>query len=367
MLSISCRDIEEFTEFSHDINPLHIDEDYGRKTPFGHCVVYGILGILKMLDKILADNQEQGIFIESIQYKFNRPISENKKYKLVKVESSEGDWQLCDSNQTLVELKFQYSSCAFHKTEIEKNSISYLKIAANPNDVDLANIDYKEDYALNSEAWESFLQRHSNLARIPLEQLTSLVWTSYCIGMRAPGRQALYMGGKINFSKSILNGNNTCSQIECSVVTNNWDSSTGSLILDAEVKANNQVIAKINLDSLKRPDSVVISMETLASNWDKIPTNHWLRDKVCLVTGGSRGLGSAIAKTLALFGAIVAINYRSSDEEASKVLQEIEINGGKAALFKGDVAAPGICKQIVDEIIKKYGGLNLVINNAHPF
>ena len=264
-------------------------------------------------------------------------------------------------------MKLKYVPSSIGGVTKEANSISYLNQAANPSNLDLVNFACKEDYALDGDSWDNFLNRHPNLARIPIEQLTCLIWTSYCIGMRSPGHQALYMGGKIDFSKDIFDRNYRSSQIKCSISTHNWDSGTGNLVLAGEVKTEDGVIAKVNLDSLKRPDSVVISMESLASDWGEIPTNHWLQGKVCLVTGGSRGLGSTIAKTLALFGAIVAINYRSSDDEAKAVLQDIQDNGGKAFLCRGDLAEPGMCQKLVDAIVKKYDGLDLVINNAHPF
>ncbi len=375
MLRVNHNDIEDFTEFSHDRNPLHIDPDYARKTPFGDCVVYGILGILKILNQILAKEEKLGIFLESIQYKFHSPIRENQAYKLIKVAANEESWQLFNDEQLLVELKLKYVPSSLGEVTKAANSISYPHQAANPSNIDLVNFTYEEDYALDTESWDNFLKRHLNLARIPLEQLTCLIWTSYCIGMKSPGRQALYMGGKIDFSRDMIDHavpayadrNYRSSQIKCSISTHNWDSGTGNLVLVGEVKAEDGVIAQVNLDSLKRPDSVVISMESLESDWGEIPANHWLQGKVCLVTGGSRGLGSTIAKTLALFGAIVAINYRSSDDEAQVVLQDIQDNGGKAFLCRGDLTEPGICQKIVDAIVKKYGGLDLVISNAHPF
>jgi FkbH-like protein len=406
MLIINRNDIEDFTEFSHDRNPLHIDRDYASKTPFGDCVVYGILGILKILDRILADDNQQDIFIESIQYKFHSPLRENKAYQLIKREQGTGnreqkaegrgqeaggleksevgnreqgvgaqalrpdnreeDWQLWDGDRVLVELKLSHFPCSLGKIEIAENSIAYPDRAANPNHIDLVNSAYQEEYALDRTTWTNFLNRHPNLEKIPLEQLTCLIWTSYCIGMRSPGRQALYMSGKIDFSKDILDRDSSCSLLKCSVSPQNWDAATGNLVLAAEVKAQDRVIAKVNLASLKRPNSVAIDLKTIASNLNKVPTNHWLRGKICLVIGGSRGLGSTIAKSLTFFGAIVAINYRSSDDEAKTVLADIQNNGGEALLCKGDISQPGICQQIVDKIVKQYGGLDLVVNNAYP-
>jgi 3-oxoacyl-[acyl-carrier protein] reductase len=89
-----------------------------------------------------------------------------------------------------------------------------------------------------------------------------------------------------------------------------------------------------------------------------------LEGRVALVTGGSRGIGRAVAEALAEEGAAVAVNYRSGKEQADEVVQAIESAGGKAAAVGGDVADYGEAESIVNETVEKLGGLHVLINNA---
>ncbi|MFP3975177.1 MAG: 3-oxoacyl-[acyl-carrier-protein] reductase [Chloroflexota bacterium] len=89
-----------------------------------------------------------------------------------------------------------------------------------------------------------------------------------------------------------------------------------------------------------------------------------LEGKVSLVTGGSRGLGRAIAIKLADLGSKVAINYRSNDEEADNVVKAIESRGGEALLVKADVADSKAVKNMTREIAKNWGTIDILVNNA---
>ena len=89
-----------------------------------------------------------------------------------------------------------------------------------------------------------------------------------------------------------------------------------------------------------------------------------LTGKIALVTGAARDVGGEIAKTLAAEGAVVAVNYMSSADEAEAVVQEIVAKGGKAKAYKADVADFDAVKAMVDGVVKDFGGLNVLINNA---
>lgn len=89
-----------------------------------------------------------------------------------------------------------------------------------------------------------------------------------------------------------------------------------------------------------------------------------LEGKVSLVTGASRGLGRAIALKLAILGSKVAVNYLASDEEAGKLVKEINGSGGEAMLVKASVADAQAVKTMTREIVAKWGKIDILVNNA---
>ena len=86
--------------------------------------------------------------------------------------------------------------------------------------------------------------------------------------------------------------------------------------------------------------------------------------RVALVTGASRGIGRAIALKLAKDGCLVIMNYRGAKEKAEEVKAEIEGQGGEAALYPCDVADFEACGVMFQELIKTYGRLDVLVNNA---
>lgn len=86
--------------------------------------------------------------------------------------------------------------------------------------------------------------------------------------------------------------------------------------------------------------------------------------RVALVTGASRGIGRAIALRLAEDGCFVIINYRGAKEKAEEVKTEIESRGGEAAVYACDVADFEACGSMFQEVIKTYGRMDVLVNNA---
>ncbi|MFJ9457893.1 SDR family NAD(P)-dependent oxidoreductase [Kitasatospora sp. NPDC101447] len=89
-----------------------------------------------------------------------------------------------------------------------------------------------------------------------------------------------------------------------------------------------------------------------------------LTGKVALVTGGSRGIGAAIARRLAERGAAVALTYVRAQQEARAVAERIEADGGRAVVVRADLTRPDAAARAVEQTVAQLGGLDILVNNA---
>ena len=86
--------------------------------------------------------------------------------------------------------------------------------------------------------------------------------------------------------------------------------------------------------------------------------------KVAFITGGTRGIGKKIAITLAKDGYDIAINYRKENDDLENIKNEIEKTNAKFLAVKGDVTDIDSTQQMVNDIIKEYGKIDVLVNNA---
>ncbi len=89
-----------------------------------------------------------------------------------------------------------------------------------------------------------------------------------------------------------------------------------------------------------------------------------LKDKVVLITGSSTGIGAAAAVAFGKLGARVAVHYNSSKGPAEEVLLAVKATGAEAVLLQGDVMDSAECRRLVDDTVKAFGRIDILINNA---
>ena len=93
-------------------------------------------------------------------------------------------------------------------------------------------------------------------------------------------------------------------------------------------------------------------------------TKQDLSAHVALVTGASRGIGAAIAVTLAELGAAVVVNYRERADEAEAVVAKIKANGGRAIAIAADVSQSAAVAKMVEQVARDLGPVDILVNNA---
>jgi 3-oxoacyl-[acyl-carrier protein] reductase len=91
-----------------------------------------------------------------------------------------------------------------------------------------------------------------------------------------------------------------------------------------------------------------------------------LKGRVAIVTGSSRGIGRATGERLAADGASVVINYNRSADEARQVVAGIEARGGRAVVIQADCSVVADIRRLFRDAIAKFGGVDIVVNNAGP-
>lgn len=87
-------------------------------------------------------------------------------------------------------------------------------------------------------------------------------------------------------------------------------------------------------------------------------------NKVVIVTGASKGIGAGIAERLAYDGASVVVNYARSRDQADAVVERIIRAGGQAVAIQADISKPGDIQPLIDETLRQFGRLDLIVNNA---
>jgi NAD(P)-dependent dehydrogenase (short-subunit alcohol dehydrogenase family) len=95
------------------------------------------------------------------------------------------------------------------------------------------------------------------------------------------------------------------------------------------------------------------------------PEKHQkLQGKVALITGGDSGIGKAVAILFAQHGADIAISYLSEQPDAEETKKEVEKEGRKCVLLPGNIRKEAVCKKLVEDTLKEYGKLDILVNNA---
>ena len=182
---------------------------------------------------------------------------------------------------------------------------------------------------------------------------------STLVGMKIPGPGALYLSQTIEFSRPVFIGDTVTAT---GIITG---INAATRVLDIKTEITNQHGQTVLSGEARVKVLRLASGDTPDQQKSTRIMSELLSGQVALVTGASRGIGRAVAKTLAAHGAKVWINYHRSEGAARSVGAEIEAAGGRFGLVRADVTKPEDVARMMGEVAAE-GGLDILINNAGP-
>ena len=189
--------------------------------------------------------------------------------------------------------------------------------------------------------------------------VAALLWASYFVGMELPGERALFSRLKLKFAEARVD---PAGPITYQARAASFDERFDLLATTATLTWGDRPFAEAEMDSYVRADSPRLHLDQIAAT---LPPSEALRGRTALVIGGSRGLGAAIAASLASQGCDVLLNYRSSQDEAEALARSLPKEWGTIILAPGDAADPDWSARWV-EFCRGRGGLDILVCNAVP-
>jgi NAD(P)-dependent dehydrogenase (short-subunit alcohol dehydrogenase family) len=355
--------LELFSAASHDSNPLHLSEDYARKTPYGDRVLFGVLGGLACLGHL---NDRPDFSLSSIVLEFPSPMFAGVDYTIDVVDHSpeRATAKIYDGRRIVLK-----AAANFRKGSVAAPPDSAVDIPPRVEPADLHAGDLVQGFAVQgvyAPAWGRLrvIMERMGLAEkgVGAIHVAALMWCSYLVGMELPGRRALFSKLALRFADA-WQGNDPLLAYEARVAA--WDTRFDLLKIAAQIRSGGTMLADAELRSFVRQDTpatgdAVIAVEAL------LPQSATLEGKVALVVGASRGLGAAIAHALALQGCTVLANFLKSTGEAQRLQASASRAPGAIMLAQGDGSDLRWCQAMKDRIARDHGRLDFLVCNACP-
>ncbi len=348
-----------FGAASLDFNPLHRSEAYARTTSFGERLVYGVLGVLASLARV---EPPAGKVIARIRVDFRGPLLLGIDYA-IRIEPR-GDVvvaDLMDGQTILIRTRFWFADGVPRKATFAANPVAPRQSARFLTDAELTpGLAFAGEYGPAQESYLGLLDRLGlNRDKIGDAPVITLLCSSYLTGMELPGERAAYVGLEAEVIPAQL-----IAPVTFQIRLQELDERLGRIQCRFELSTGAESFARGEVISIARPLRSPVARPLLLSS---VPTGT---GKTALVIGASRGLGAAMALTLAASGYHVTGTYAQSDEDARSVLLAAEGLSGRLELIRGDATDVAWCESVMQRI-GNAGALDLLICSAapsiHPF
>ncbi|MEU2494312.1 SDR family NAD(P)-dependent oxidoreductase [Streptomyces sp. NPDC007883] len=362
--SVTRAEIDAFAQASGDRSPLHVEEAYASRTPFGEPVAHGALCALKAL---ATGPARPGLRLAGLTVRFPGPVLPGRQYVCTVTETgpSAVGYQVLDGGKTLLDAEAVY----------ERGELSPVsRRTARPRPTATAAEAPLEQLVPGTrigEAWRPDwtalreLSAALGLAEygVGAEHAAVLAWASQLAGMEAPGRSALVSGMELAFEEAGT-GRAFTARGEITEV----DTRFRAVRLTGEVSTG-RLRARVEVRAFARREAAAPSAERIRELLAvalPTPVTDGLKGRTAFVTGGSRGLGAALVQALAVAGATVHLACRHSRTEAEALVAGLGADGLRVRVHQGDVGDVRWCAEVRERILAQDGPADLVVLNAGP-
>ena len=351
-------DLQQFAVASGDVNPLHVAPGYAHRTAYGEPVVYGVLGVLSCLAVVPV---QRGDRLSRLTVDFPGPLFAEQDYS-VEVEVAKprvAKVRIRDGRRVLLRLSAHYLAGEATESSTESwSSCDPKPRAALLSDADLfPGRTLQGSYGPSASAiailWERFRLEARGLSSL---QVVALLWSSYLVGMELPGERALFSRLQLTFPP-LVERNQGCLAYRATILAN--EDRFGLVSIDAQLgREGTPPLASAAISAFAR---------RAASSRTVAPVSRVdLNGRVALVVGASRGLGAALARTLAACGCTVLGSFRHSSGEAQALADELSTGPGSFIPVQGDASLADVNKALRAQIMRDHGRLDFLICSACP-
>lgn len=352
-------ELDLFSAASHDRNPLHLSDEYARRTPYGGRVVFGVLDALKAL-AILPDRP--GATLSSVELEFFDTALLGIHYFVEHAENSatESTLRVMDGRRPVLEAVLTFQS---EPASPPSNPGSWPATLSAPRDFSSSQMTVGT--AVRGTYGPSFAELRTLCSRIQINEIgvtplhiAAMMWSSYLVGMELPGKRALFSRLRIEFQH--MRAAAAPFDYEAEIIE---VSDMGELTIRGTLHSNSITWARVTLGTHVREDLPLASTESVEK---MVGRSQKLSGKVALVTGSSRGLGASLVRVLSLHGCTVLLNFVRSQHQAEQLRDTLAQVPGQVVLVPGDAGSAKWCEDTEKRVMQDFGKLDLLVCNASP-
>ncbi|MNW26214.1 General stress protein 39 [compost metagenome] len=360
-LRFTLEDLDLFAQASHDWSPLHADDEYAYRTPYGARIAYGVQEELACL---AALPDRQGYSLAQVTVEFLHPLFVDFDYEVITVSSGPeiSEFRIYEGERLLV-----MGKALFRPGVPLEPSSAGAPIQARLKPAEFGADDLYKGRVAEGSYWPTGEALEMWMRRLRLRekgigsiQVAALMWQTYLAGMELPGKHSLCQKLNMRFVETAGDRDLVAELIFRAEVAG-YDARFNRMKAQAQLSAGGRTVAEAEVQAFLREPIEELTLQKVEAYLSR---SNALNGQTAVVIGGSRGFGAATALGLALQGCTVISVYRRSLEAAEQLAGLVPEGCGRIIPVQGDAANPRWCEEKAEELARLYGEPDLLVVGA---